>query len=60
LEAYRGQGVAKLLFEALEKEFKKQGCNHITTHTDAENTLSRSFYEKNGMSEVTVEYWKKI
>ncbi|MCB9798547.1 GNAT family N-acetyltransferase [Candidatus Nomurabacteria bacterium] len=59
-EDARGKGIAKSLFEMLESEFKKQGCDHMTTQTDAENDLSRSFYQKAGMSEVTVELWKKI
>jgi len=59
-ENARGKRVARQLFEMLESEFQKQGCDHMTNHTDAENSLSRNFYKKVGMNEVTVEFWKKI
>ena len=41
---FRRKGIAKSLFSELESEFRKQGCNHMTTHTDAENELSQQFY----------------
>lgn len=59
-EEYRKQGLAQKLLEELEKEFKKKKCNHMTTHTDAENNLSQSLYTKIGMNKTTVEFWKKI
>jgi ribosomal protein S18 acetylase RimI-like enzyme len=59
-EEFRGKGFAKNLFSELESEFKKQGCDHITTHTDFENELSQQFYLQNGMNKTTVELWKKL
>lgn len=56
----RSKGVAKNLFLALESEFKKQGCNHITTHTDFENKLAQRFYLGAGMNKATIEFWKKL
>jgi ribosomal protein S18 acetylase RimI-like enzyme len=59
-EKYRKQGLAQRLWEEMEKELKNKKCNHITTHTDFENTLSQNFYTKMGMQKTTVEFWKKI
>lgn len=59
-DGFRGDGIAEKLFIKLAKEFKKQGCDHITTHTNFENQLAQRFYSKIGMREVTIEYWKKI
>lgn len=59
-ESTRGKGVAKNLFKELEFEFKKQGCDHITTHTDMENELSQQFYLLAGMRKTTIELWKKL
>lgn len=59
-EEARGQGVAKNLFSELESEFKKQGCDHMTTHTDFENELSQQFYLQAGMQKATVELWKEL
>ncbi|MBL4695051.1 GNAT family N-acetyltransferase [Candidatus Gracilibacteria bacterium] len=56
----RGQGVAKNLFSELQSEFKNQGCDHMTTHTDFENELSQQFYSKAGMHKATVELWQKL
>lgn len=60
MQEARGQGFAKNLFFELESEFKKQGCDHITTHTDFENELSQQFYLQAGMYKVTVELWKEL
>lgn len=57
---YRGEGAAKELVIALEDEFRRQGCDHMTTHTDFENELSRQFYPRIGMQEVTIEFWKEL
>jgi ribosomal protein S18 acetylase RimI-like enzyme len=59
-ESTRGKGVAKNLFTELEFEFKNQGCDHITTHTDIENSLSQQFYLQAGMNKTTVELWKEL
>ena len=59
-EEARGQGIAKNLFSELESEFRKQGCDHMTTHTDFENELSQQFYLQNGMSKTTIELWKNL
>ncbi len=59
-EEYRGEGVAKNLFLALEKELKKQGCDHLVTHTDVENDVSQQFYSRVGMTKTTIELWKKL
>ncbi len=59
-EIARWKGVAKNLFKELECDFKKQGCDHITTHTDIENDLSQHFYEQVGMRKTTIELWKKL
>ena len=58
--AFRSKGVAKKLTDAVVKNFKSKGCDHMTTHTDAENKVAQKWYEKAGMSQVTVEYWKKL
>lgn len=57
---FRGKGVAEHLFLELEKELKKQGCDHLITHTDFENDLSQKFYLKIGMNKTTIELWKKL
>lgn len=59
-EKTRGSGVACELILKLEQAFKDAGCLFMSTQTDAENKLSRGFYHKIGMSEVTVEYWKPL
>lgn len=59
-EETRGQGVAKNLFSELESEFIKQGCDHVTTHTDFENELSQQFYLQSGMHKATIELWKEL
>lgn len=59
-DEFRGKGVAKVLFKELEKEFKFQGCDHLITHTDFENSFSQKFYLKAGMNKTTVELWKKL
>lgn len=59
-DEFRGKGIAKNLFSELENEFKKLGCNHITTHTDFENELSQQFYLQVGMNKTTIELWKKL
>jgi len=59
-EEARGQGIAKNLFSELESEFKKQGCDHLTTHTDFENELSQQFYLQSGMHKATIELWKEL
>jgi ribosomal protein S18 acetylase RimI-like enzyme len=56
----RGKGAAKNLFLELESEFKKNCCNHMTTHTDFENELSQQFYLHVGMNKATIEFWKKL
>ncbi len=60
LKTARTKGYAKKLFRTLIKAFKEKGCDHMTTHTDIENTIAQSFYETNGMNKTTIEYWKKI
>lgn len=57
---FREQGIAKNLFSNLEDEFKRQDCDHLTTHTDIENGLSQQFYLQTGMQKTTVELWKKL
>ena len=59
-EEVRGTGVATSLFKQLEAEFKIQGCDHLATHTDFENELSRKFYLHAGMVPATVEFWKEL
>jgi ribosomal protein S18 acetylase RimI-like enzyme len=59
-EEARGKGIAKNLFSELESEFKNQGCNHMTTHTDFENELSQRFYLQAGMHKATIELWKEL
>lgn len=59
-ESTRGKGVAKNLLKELEFEFKRQGCDHVITHTDIENDLSQKFYLLAGMKKTTVELWKKL
>lgn len=59
-EEVRGQGVAKNLFSELESEFRKLGCDHMTTHTDCENELSQQFYLQSGMHKATIELWKEL
>jgi ribosomal protein S18 acetylase RimI-like enzyme len=59
-DGFRGKGVAESLFLEFEKELKKQGCDHLITHTDFENDLSQRFYLKVGMNKTTVELWKKL
>lgn len=44
----------------LEKAFLEKGCDDITTHTDAENQSAKQFYQRNGMNEVTIEFWEEI
>jgi len=56
----RGKGVAKNLFSELESELRKQGCDHMTTHTDFENGLSQQFYLQAGMHKATIELWKEL
>ncbi|MFH1252890.1 MAG: GNAT family N-acetyltransferase [Candidatus Uhrbacteria bacterium] len=58
--AFRSKGVAKKLTDAVVKSFKSKGCDHMTTHTDAENKVAQKWYEGAGMSQATVEYWKKL
>lgn len=58
--AFRSKGVAKKLTDAVVKSFKSKGCDHMTTHTDAENNVAQKWYERAGMSQVTFEYWKKL
>lgn len=60
LPEYRKMNIGKKLFTALEDDFKTQSCNHITVHTDFENHISQNFYLNAGMSETTIELWKKI
>ncbi len=60
IEEVRGTGVAANLFKALETEFKTLGCDHLITHTDFENELSRKFYVNAGMIPATVEFWKEL
>lgn len=57
---FRRKGIAKNLFLELEKELKRQGCDHLTIYTDFENDLSQQFYLKVGMSKTTIELWKKL
>lgn len=59
-EHYRGKGFAAGLYEELVSVFKEKGCDHLITHTDAENELSQKFYKQNGMSVATLELWKKL
>ena len=47
-------------FFELETEFRKRGCDHMTTHTDFENELSQAFYSQIGMHKTTIELWKKL
>ncbi len=56
----RGQGIAKELIKKLEERFKEKGCDHMTTHTDAENMAARALYASVGMHEATVEFWKDL
>lgn len=58
--AFRSKGVAKKLIDAIVKSFKSKNCDHMTTHTDAENKVAQKLYERAGMSQVTVEHWKKL
>jgi GNAT superfamily N-acetyltransferase len=47
-EAYRGQGIASQLLEAIENEAKKAGCQlaHLTTYS----FQAPQFYQKNGFA----------
>lgn len=56
----RGQGIAKELLRKLEECFKEKGCDHITTHTDAENTAAQVLYRSIGMHDATIEFWKEL
>jgi len=53
---YRKQGIASELLKKLEQEFRTRGCDHITTHTDAENLRAQGLYENMDMHKVTIEY----
>ena len=57
---YRKKGIATKLLAKLKKEFKSNKCDHMITHTDAENIKAQKLYESTKMSSVTVEYWKKL
>lgn len=59
-EEGRWKWIAGRLFEVLETEFRKKGCDHIITHTDAENELSKTFYNKAWMNCSTIEFWKEL
>ncbi len=56
----RGQGIAKELLERLAGLAKEKGCDHMTTHTDAENMAAQALYESFGMTPATVEFWKEL
>jgi ribosomal protein S18 acetylase RimI-like enzyme len=56
----RKSGLASTLFQLLETELRKRGCDHMTTFTDFENQLSQNFYTKLGMQKATIEFWKKL
>jgi len=59
-QIFRKSGIATKLIKNLILIFKTKGCDHITTHTDAENMLAQHLYEQIGMKKVTIEYWKNI
>jgi len=59
-EGQRGKGVAKALLEQLVALFREHGCDHMTTHTDAENTAAQALYRSFEMIPVTFELWKKL
>lgn len=56
----RQKGLAKKLLNTLIKDFKLRGCDHLITHTDAENKAAQNFYAKAGLQAVTVEFWKAL
>ena len=56
----RRQGASKKLLKNLFQIFKEKGCDHIIVHTDSENLPAQALYKSVGMSQVTVELWKKI
>lgn len=59
-DSKRGLGIGRSLLGALIKEFKGRQCDHIATHTDWENEAAQKLYKSIGMSEATIELWKKI
>lgn len=59
-EKHRGKGIAKKLLEELAQLFRKKGCDHMTTHTDAENSAAQALYRSFDMIPVTLELWKPL
>lgn len=56
----RGRGIAKRLLKELIVAFRARGCDHVITHTDAENLTAQALYRSIGMKHVTLELWKPL
>jgi hypothetical protein len=44
--------------QKIRRTVQEKGCDHMTTHTDAENMAARALYASVGMHEATVEFGK--
>lgn len=56
----RGKHVGKSLIDALEDKVKRDGYHKIWLHTDADNDISRKFYNQLGYKEKRVQLSKEL
>jgi len=60
-EKFRGKGYGNKLIDALEKHFKKKGCNALTSHILPGNKKIQEFYKKRGYDiEERINITKKL
>ena len=59
--AYRGQGIGRLLIEAVERAARERGACRITLEVRADNIVAQGLYERMGIvpDEPRTWFWKK-
>ena len=59
-EAYRRQGIAKLLLTSLFEKFKEKGIDLVTLSVPAMETAAMKLYEKMGFEPRAYFLWKRL
>ena len=57
-EAHRGQGIGKMLMDAVKAHIAKTGQHRITLMTDLLNTRGHKFYEAEGFTRSAMVPWR--
>jgi ribosomal protein S18 acetylase RimI-like enzyme len=59
-DSQRRKGIGVLLMEKMEEYFRERDCMYVRVEVFAPNTQAADFYRKNGYSERTLDFMKKL